>query len=182
MRTDDEFADDPLLIPGSARRAADDPGSWAFPLSIKSAVVVCRSSAKLSQGVAAWLRHEGKTAETLEGGFEAWSRAGQALLRTDNMPKRDTAGRTVWVTRARPKIDRIACPWLIRRFVDPHAVLLFVAASEVFDVAERFSAAPFDSRCDTASIPDASGARSRRAVSAPWTMAANWPTATGGKP
>jgi hypothetical protein len=48
------------------------------------------------------------------------------------------------VTRARPKIDRIACPWLIRRFVDPEAVFLFVAASEVMAVAERFSATPFD--------------------------------------
>jgi hypothetical protein len=50
----------------------------------------------------------------------------------------------VWVTRARPKIDRIACPWLIRRFIDPDAVFLYVAPSEVPDVAERFGAAPFD--------------------------------------
>ena len=53
-------------------------------------------------------------------------------------------GRTVWVTRARPKIDRIACPWLIRRFVDPTAVFLFVAPSEVVAVGERFDAIPFD--------------------------------------
>ena len=49
-----------------------------------------------------------------------------------------------WVTRERPKIDRIACPWLIRRFVDPRAVILFVAPSEVEGVAERHDAAPFD--------------------------------------
>ena len=48
------------------------------------------------------------------------------------------------MTRARPKIDRIACPWLIRRFVDPNAVFLFVAPSEVIAVGERFDAAPFD--------------------------------------
>ena len=60
------------------------------------------------------------------------------------LPPRDAQGRTVWVTRARPKIDRIACPWLIRRFVDPNAVFLFVAPSEVAAVAERFDAAPFD--------------------------------------
>jgi hypothetical protein len=48
------------------------------------------------------------------------------------------------VTRSRPKIDRIACPWLIRRFVDPDAVFLFVPASEVQGVAERFAATPFD--------------------------------------
>ena len=50
----------------------------------------------------------------------------------------------MWVTRARPKIDRIACPWLIRRFVDPQAVFLFVAPSEVQAVGERFDATPFD--------------------------------------
>ncbi|WP_204273107.1 chromate resistance protein ChrB domain-containing protein, partial [Enterobacter hormaechei] len=38
------------------------------------------------------------------------------------LPALDPKGRTVWVTRARPKVDRIACPWLIRRFVDPDAV------------------------------------------------------------
>ena len=60
------------------------------------------------------------------------------------MPAADAAGRTIWVTRSRPKIDRIACPWLIRRFVDPHAVFLFVAPSEVEAVGERFGAVPFD--------------------------------------
>jgi len=39
------------------------------------------------------------------------------------------------VTRSRPKVDRIACPWLIRRFVDPTAVLLFVTPAEVASVA-----------------------------------------------
>jgi hypothetical protein len=53
-------------------------------------------------------------------------------------------GRTVWVTRSRPKIDRIACPWLIRRFVDPLAVFLFVPPSEVVGVADRFNATAFD--------------------------------------
>ncbi|TIT17962.1 MAG: sulfurtransferase, partial [Mesorhizobium sp.] len=60
------------------------------------------------------------------------------------IPPRDDKGRTVWVTRARPKVDRIACPWLIRRFVDPEAVFLFVDAAEVPAVADRFSAVPFD--------------------------------------
>ncbi len=60
------------------------------------------------------------------------------------LPERDPQGRTVWVTRARPKVDRIACPWLIRRFVDPAAVFLFVAPADVAGVAERFGATPFD--------------------------------------
>ena len=66
------------------------------------------------------------------------------MCRTDRIPPRDAKGRTVWVTRARPKVDRIACPWLIRRFVDPLAVFLFVAPAEVKMVGERFGATPFD--------------------------------------
>lgn len=66
------------------------------------------------------------------------------LIPEAKLPPRDALGRTLWVTRARPKVDRIACPWLIRRFVDPKAVFLYVAASEVLAVAERFNAAPFD--------------------------------------
>lgn len=49
-----------------------------------------------------------------------------------------------WVTRERPKTDRIACPWLIRNFIDPDAVFLYVPADEVLVVAERESAISFD--------------------------------------
>ena len=49
-----------------------------------------------------------------------------------------------WVTRERPKVDRIACPWLIRRFVDREAVFLFVPASQVMETAERERAIPYD--------------------------------------
>jgi hypothetical protein len=49
-----------------------------------------------------------------------------------------------WVTRERPKIDRIACPWLVRRFVDPDAVFLFVPTAQVFEAAEREGAVAFD--------------------------------------
>ena len=49
-----------------------------------------------------------------------------------------------WVTRERPKTDRIACPWLIRRFIDPDAEFLYVPADDVLDVAERESAHSYD--------------------------------------
>ena len=49
-----------------------------------------------------------------------------------------------WVTRERPKIDRVACPWLITRFIDPAAEFLFVPAAEVSAVAARTGAIPFD--------------------------------------
>ena len=51
---------------------------------------------------------------------------------------------TRWVTRERPKIDRIACPWLLRRFVDPDAEIVFVPADRVLAAAEALAAEPFD--------------------------------------
>ena len=49
-----------------------------------------------------------------------------------------------WITRARPKIDRIACPWLILRFIDPKAEFLFVAPPDVLPQAKATGAIPFD--------------------------------------
>lgn len=143
VRSDQDFAADPRLIPGSVHRPLHDLSiePWS---ETKAAVLICRDGAMLSQGAAAWLRQEGIPAESLEGGFDAWKRAGHPLVRCEKLPNRDAQRRTIWVTRARPKIDRIACPWLIRRFVDPNAVFLFVAPSEVIAVAERFSGSPFD--------------------------------------
>ena len=144
VRIDSDQAADPRMLPASSRRDHRSVSSWAEGYAGRRVVVICQRGQKLSQGVAAWLRHAGADAETLEGGFEAWVASKGLLLRPDHVPERDDQGRTVWVTRARPKIDRIACPWLIRRFVDPSAVFLFVAPAEVVDVAERFRATPFD--------------------------------------
>jgi hypothetical protein len=49
-----------------------------------------------------------------------------------------------WVTRERVKVDRVACPWLIKKFIDPEAVFLFVPPDKVLDVAKREGAMPFD--------------------------------------
>jgi hypothetical protein len=49
-----------------------------------------------------------------------------------------------WITRARPKVDRVACPWLIRKFVDPKAEFLFVPADQVMKVGEIEGAIPYD--------------------------------------
>jgi rhodanese-related sulfurtransferase len=144
VRTDEDFAADPRLVPGAIRHKADEAPHWGADYLGRSAVVVCLRGQKLAQGTAAWLRHANVAAETLEGGFEGWKAAKLPLVPTAKLPARDQHGRTVWVTRARPKIDRIACPWLIRRFVDPHAVFLFVAPPEVPAVGEHFNAAPFD--------------------------------------
>ena len=49
-----------------------------------------------------------------------------------------------WITREKVKVDRVACPWLIRKFVDPKAEFLFVPADQVVEIAEREGAIPFD--------------------------------------
>lgn len=144
VRIDDDFAADPRQIPGAERRDFRKVAEWAGDYAGRKVVVSCQKGLKLSQGAAAWLRHAGAEASSLEGGFEAWRDAGEMLVDTRKLPPRDAGGRMVWVTRARPKIDRIACPWLIRRFVDPAAVFLFVAPAEVEAVADRFGGTPFD--------------------------------------
>jgi rhodanese-related sulfurtransferase len=144
VRLDEDFASDPRFLPGSVRRSHSEASSWARDVGERSAILICSRGEKLSHGAAAMLRAEGISADVLEGGFEGWKAAGLPLVSEAKLPRRNADGHTVWVTRERPKIDRIACPWLIRRFVDPAAVFLFVKASEVLGVAERFEATPFD--------------------------------------
>jgi rhodanese-related sulfurtransferase len=142
VRDQDAFDADPFLVPGAIRREWSKVASWSAELG-PFAVVVCQKGKKLSEGVAAWLRTAGIDAEVLEGGIEAWRFAGLPLVPAKTLPT-EGLGESVWVTRSRPKVDRIACPWLIRRFVDPTARFLFVAASEVQAVADRFDGQPFD--------------------------------------
>jgi rhodanese-related sulfurtransferase len=144
VRLDEDIGLDPRLIPGSIRRPAPNAAEWAKEFVGRSVVVACQKGRKLSQGAAAWLRHERVTADAVAGGTDAWAAESLPMVPLNMLPPRDPRGRTVWVTRSRPKIDRIACPWLIRRFVDPNAVFLFVTPSEVEAVAERFTATPFD--------------------------------------
>ena len=145
VRTDEDFAADQRLIPGAVRR--NSRARRRLGRRICRTFGHCRLPARRETRAG----HRGLAAErpmyrpkSLEGGFEGWKAAKLPLVNASKLPPRDARGRTVWVTRARPKIDRIACPWLIRRFVDPNAVFLFVAPSEVVGVGERFNAAPFD--------------------------------------
>ncbi|WP_300030501.1 sulfurtransferase/chromate resistance protein [uncultured Roseobacter sp.] len=139
---DEDFADNPFLIPTAQRFPHDDLQQLAPALSGQSVVTVCQKGLKLSQGAAALLRTLGIPAETLEGGNLGWQELGLPRVPATSLP---APGRgTLWVTRHRPRIDRIACPWLIRRFVDPQARFLFVSPSEVQGVADRFGATAFD--------------------------------------
>lgn len=141
---DPDFAEDPFLIPGSVRHKHTDIPGLLSRLNGRPAIVLCQKGLKLSQGVCSWLRSEGIDAQYLDGGMFGWRDAPDTMRVPFAALPTPTQGATLWVTRHRPKIDRIACPWLIRRFVDPFARFLFVAPGEVANVAERFDAAPFD--------------------------------------
>jgi rhodanese-related sulfurtransferase len=144
VRIDEDFDADPRLIPSAVRHSFTEIDSLTSKLQGKRAIISCHKGLKLSQGTAAILRANGINAETLNGGHVGWAEANLPLLKLDQMPARNSQGQTVWVTRQRPKIDRIACPWLIRRFIDPDAQFLFVEPSQVLNVADRFNATPFD--------------------------------------
>ncbi|MFN3622769.1 MAG: chromate resistance protein ChrB domain-containing protein [Hyphomicrobium sp.] len=144
VRSSDAFAADPRLIPGSLRRDSRATADCSDAFRGLTVVVTCKDGLDASQAVAAALRHENIDAKHLAGGFDAWLASGNLSIRGGVIPPTDAGGRTVWVTRERPKIDRIACPWLIRRFIDPEAIFLFVTAAEVPAVADRLNAVPFD--------------------------------------
>lgn len=138
LRIDEDFDLDPRVIPTAVRRDFRAVADWAGEFTGRKVVTSCQKGLKLSHGTAAWLRSVGIEAEALEGGHVAWVAADLPLVPVAACPTGP------WVTRHRPKIDRIACPWLIRRFVDPSARFLFVPPAEVLDVADRFKGTPFD--------------------------------------
>jgi hypothetical protein len=98
--------------------------------------VYCVHGHEVSQDAAASLNAAGFDARYLQGGIAGWRAHGGATV--------SCAAPTQWVTRARPKIDRIACPWLIRRFLDPAAEFFYVPNEEVRDFAAKNGATAYD--------------------------------------
>jgi rhodanese-related sulfurtransferase len=144
VRDDEDFALDSHYIPTATRCSHLDVAQLAEGLKKHPVVVYCQKGLKLGEGASAVLRTLGVRAEVLQGGYLAWREAQLPVVAHNLLPPRNAAGQTVWVTRHRPKIDRIACPWLIRRFVDRNAQFLYVGASAVEAVAEKFNGVPFD--------------------------------------
>ncbi len=125
----------PDMIRGALRRDPENVAAWRGGLPAGGEVVVyCVHGHEVSQSVARALG-----GRYLEGGIERWD--GERETKPAGAPTR-------WVTRERPKVDRIACPWLIRRFIDADAEFLYVPAADVRRVATAQSAVPFD-------VPDA---------------------------
>jgi rhodanese-related sulfurtransferase len=139
VRRSAAFAADNRMIAGAIRRNPDDVQNRRQELPSGRAVVVyCVHGHEASQDAASALRGAGVDARYLEHGISGW-----AELRLPMRSKSATEARS-WVTRERPKIDRIACPWLIRRFIDPEAEFLFVPTERVFAVAAETGATAYD--------------------------------------
>ncbi|MCA3260593.1 MAG: chromate resistance protein [Telmatospirillum sp.] len=139
VRRQARFEADDALIAGAVRRDPEAISAWQHELPHGRPVVVyCVHGHEVSQNAAAALRAAGREAAYLEGGIAEWSEQGLPTRR------RSAPNSGKWITRARPKIDRIACPWLVRRFVDPTATFLYVPTEAVFAVAAKTDAIAFD--------------------------------------
>ena len=134
-------ADDRLIA--GALRPTGDVSAFAGPAArIPAVVAYCVHGHEVSQRAATELREAGFDARYLVGGIEDWRAAGLPTIR--RRPDWRVPGGSRWITRERPKIDRIACPWLIRRFIDPLARFDYVPAAEVIAEAAARQAVPYD--------------------------------------
>jgi rhodanese-related sulfurtransferase len=127
------------LIPGSLHRPQDDVEHLWRELPAKRPVVVCDlSGSQTSWTLVDALRRFGADARYLMDGFAGWYDRGLPTRRHVASPL------DKWVTREHPKIDRIACPWLISRFVNPLGEFIYVPQSDVLIVAKQTGAIPYD--------------------------------------
>ena len=139
VRRGPAFEADDTVIVGAVRRLPVEVDDWRRELpEERSVVVYCAHGQEVSQNAAAALRAVGSDACYLEHGMKGWAELG--------LPRRRMleAGSHGWVTRERPKIDRIACPWLIRRFIDREARFVFAPTERVFAVAADTGATAYD--------------------------------------
>src|SRR5688572_20329577 len=132
------YEHDEQVLPTARWRDHQAAFQWAREFADGAEVVVyCVRGHQVSQGAAALLRAAGLRAFYLEGGIEAWRAAGLPLIAAEAAEayRGDAGGH--WVTRESPKIDRLACPWFIRRFVDPAARIHYVSPDQVEAVGKE---------------------------------------------
>jgi rhodanese-related sulfurtransferase len=133
------------VIPAACWRDHMATDTWGAEIPAGADVVAyCIHGHNVSQLATAHLRARGIQAFTLDGGIEAWTGAGYPVVGKSAFAPPEASDPSVWVTRTNPKIDRIACPWFIRRFVDRRARFLFVDPDQVLPVADELEATAFD--------------------------------------
>jgi len=140
VRRDDAFDADDRQIIGAVRHAPEEVDRWSRELPDGGTVVVyCNHGGDVSQGVAKTLRAAGVKAACLDGGISAWQ-----TMELPTRRKLRGGADNKWVTREHPKIDRIACPWLVSRFINPGAESIYVPPDQVTGVAEQIGGIPYD--------------------------------------
>jgi rhodanese-related sulfurtransferase len=131
------------IIPGALRGDPANVARWSRTLPRTRAVsVYCQHGGEISHGVASTLASLGYPASVLDGGVAAWLDKDYPTVKISR--ELNVPGGSRWVTRERPKIDRLACPWLIRRFIDPEALFFYVPAHRVRSDAQPLGAEPYD--------------------------------------
>jgi rhodanese-related sulfurtransferase len=147
VRKEQAFEELPRTLPGALRGNPERVTEWAAHLHKSRPVLVyCVHGHEVGQGAAQTLAALGFQASYLEGGIAHWMESSlPTIVRRPEWALPAPGGRASrWITRERPKIDRLACPWLIRRFIDPHADFFYVPAAEVRSQATVLQAQPYD--------------------------------------
>lgn len=142
VRREKAYEADGGLIAGAVRAPGDLVEFAQRHRGAAPVVAYCVHGHEVSQEAARSLAAAGIEASYLEGGIEAWRAAG--LPTVTRHPEWKVPGGSRWITRERPKIDRIACPWLIRRFIDPLAQFDYVPTPQVLEEAGKRAAVPYD--------------------------------------
>ncbi len=142
VRGDKAFDADPRMIAAALRPDGDLVAFAARHAAGRPIVAYCVRGHEVSQEAARSLSRAGHDARFLEGGIEAWCAA--SLPTFQRRPDWRVPGGSRWITRERPKIDRVACPWLIQRFIDPLASFDYVPTPRVLDEAAARKAVPYD--------------------------------------
>ena len=157
VRREEKFLASPQLLVGARRCAPEDVAAFAATQPQQEVVAYCVHGHNASEDAVATLRAAGWNARLLAGGLAGGEDGVDtpqdiAAWRAQHLPmvrKRPDLGvsgeqRSRWITRERPKIDRIACPWMIRRFIDARAEFFYVPTAKVFEEAARLGAVAYD--------------------------------------
>jgi len=157
VRRQPRFDESPRLMAGAQRCAPEDVAAFAASRTPREVLVYCVYGHNVSEEAAATLQAAGWQARTVAGGMEGGQDGEddpQAIAQWRAWPPLSFAKRadwgvtgeqpSRWITRERPKIDRIACPWLIRRFIDPRAAFFYVPTSQVLAQAQALNAVAYD--------------------------------------
>lgn len=141
VRPERDFKRVARLIPGAMYCEPEHSHQWFRQLP-RRPLTIYSSRDHDAATIANVLASNGFSVSIMDGGIERWIDDGLPTIKARE--DLGVPGQSQWVTRERPKIDRLACPWLIRRFIDPLATFNYVPAQRVRSEAGLLGAQPYD--------------------------------------